>query len=120
MTAPAPKRRTQGERRAATRLRLVEATVDKVNAEGASGTTTLEIQRATGLPAGTLHYHFPTKTDLFVSTFVHLATEQVAALSGAAAKLEKCADLEERARSAVDLMWRETLTPRSQALLELI
>lgn len=120
MAEPVRKRRTQTERRETTRLRLVEATVEKLSAEGVAGTTTLEIQRATGLTAGTLHYHFPTKTDLFVSAFVHLADQQVTALAEAATKLDECTDPVERARSAVAAMWTESTGPRSQALLELI
>ncbi len=58
-------RRTQAERRAATRQALLEATIDAVVARGYAGATVSVIAQYAGVSQGALFNHFETKADLF-------------------------------------------------------
>lgn len=86
--APAPpRRRTQEERTARTRHRLLEATLDCLVEEGYARTTTQAIAARAGLSRGAQLHHFPTKESLVVGAVEHLAqkrhAEMQAALTGA-------------------------------------
>lgn len=59
-------RRTQAQRRAATRRRLVDATVQSLVAHGYAGTTTARICELADVSSGALFNHFPVKADLLV------------------------------------------------------
>ncbi|MCC6647519.1 MAG: TetR family transcriptional regulator [Polyangiaceae bacterium] len=65
-------RRTQKERRDATRAALLEATITSLVEVGYTGTTTTEIVRRAGVSQGALFKHFPTKAAL-----VAAATERL-------------------------------------------
>ncbi|HIN48993.1 MAG TPA: TetR/AcrR family transcriptional regulator [Deltaproteobacteria bacterium] len=62
------KRRTQEERSAETKKRLLEATIDYLNELGYNKTGTVEIARRAGVSRGALVHHFPSKHDLIVAT----------------------------------------------------
>lgn len=68
----APVRRTQAERRSATRRALLDATITALVELGYSGTTTTEVTRRAGVSQGALFKHFPTK-----SALVAAAAEQL-------------------------------------------
>lgn len=76
MTAAAvairPERRTQAERSAATRGRLLDATIACVHDLGYARTSTPEIARRAGLSRGAQLHHFPTKAELVTSAVEHL------------------------------------------------
>src|SRR5271154_6998069 len=57
-------RRTQQERSAAMRLRLLDAAVDCLYELGYSGTTTIEVAARAGVSRGAQLHHFPTKKRL--------------------------------------------------------
>jgi AcrR family transcriptional regulator len=61
--------RTQEERTAATRARLVEATLDVLLAKGYAATTTVDIAARAGLTRGALSHHFAGKDELVVEAF---------------------------------------------------
>lgn len=61
--------RTQEERTAATRGRLVDATLDVLLAKGYSATTTVDIAARAGLTRGALSHHFSGKDELVVEAF---------------------------------------------------
>jgi AcrR family transcriptional regulator len=65
-------RTPQAERTAATRLRLMEATVDCLVELGWAGTTTTIVSERAGVSRGAQLHHFPTKQDLVVSAVEHL------------------------------------------------
>ena len=69
MLAP---RRTQAERRAASRGALLHAAVDTLTELGSSGFTTTEVCRRAELSQGALFKHFATKADLLAATAEHL------------------------------------------------
>jgi AcrR family transcriptional regulator len=66
------KRRTQAERRAATRGALIAAGRELFAARGYAAVGTVEIVQHAGVTRGALYHHFPAKRDLF-----HAVYEQV-------------------------------------------
>lgn len=65
-------RRTQQERRDATRLKLLEATVECLVELGYARTTTLAVAQRAGISHGALFKHFPTKAGLLGAAVEHL------------------------------------------------
>lgn len=61
--------RTQEERTAATRDRLVDATLDLLLAKGYAATTAVDIAARAGLTRGALAHHFAGKDELVVEAF---------------------------------------------------
>jgi AcrR family transcriptional regulator len=57
-------RRTQAERRAATREALLDAAVDCLAEEGYANTTTRRIAERSGVTLGAMQYHFASKAEL--------------------------------------------------------
>lgn len=77
-------RRTQEERSAETRLRLIEATLDCLYEEGAARTSTNMIAARAGVSRGALTHHYATKEQLIVEAMEHHlteATEEIRALA---------------------------------------
>lgn len=67
--------RTQEERTATTRSRLVASTLDLLLSKGYAGTTTVDIAARAGLTRGALAHHFSGKDELVVEAFnYHLTT----------------------------------------------
>jgi AcrR family transcriptional regulator len=64
---PKPKRRTQEERSATTRKRLLEATIDLLIERGYAQLTTADIAKRAGVSNGARVHHFPTKEELVVA-----------------------------------------------------
>lgn len=113
-TAP---RRTQTERSAATRERLLDATVECLIDLGYGGTTTSEIVRRAGVSRGAQVHHFPTKTELVQESIVHLARRRQQELVDEFARFDGKAD---RVSFAIDLLWSAYAGPLFAAALELI
>lgn len=61
-----PGRRTQGERSAATRKKLLAATFETLVERGYAATSAPEVCERAGMSRGALLHHFPTKADLVV------------------------------------------------------
>lgn len=66
-------RRTQEERSASTRARLLDATVETLIDSGYAGTTTTLVCARAGLSRGAQLHHFPTRANLLVNAVAHLA-----------------------------------------------
>ncbi|SHF98437.1 transcriptional regulator, TetR family [Kaistia soli DSM 19436] len=68
---PTPEKssRTQEERTAATRARLIEATLDLLLSKGYAGTSAVDIAARAGLTRGALAHHFAGKDELVVEAF---------------------------------------------------
>src|SRR5438309_628978 len=66
-------RRTQAERRAATRTALLDATIACLVEDGYAGTTTRRIAERAGLTPGAQQHHFATKIQLVTEALRHLA-----------------------------------------------
>lgn len=115
MTPPRP-RRTQAERREATRTKLLDAAVQCLIEQGYAETTTSEVQLRAEVSRGTLLHHFPTKVELLVGAVRHLAERRAAQATREIAALPPSAD---RLDAAIDLAWTQLSSPLFWAALEL-
>ncbi|QZH58691.1 TetR/AcrR family transcriptional regulator [Mycolicibacterium farcinogenes] len=72
-------RRTQAERSAAMRARLLDATVECLVTYGYAGTTTQRVAEVAGVTRGAQVHHFRSKEDLVVAAIEHLAEQRAQA-----------------------------------------
>ena len=79
------KRRTQAERRAATRDALVAAGRSLFAAQGFRAVGTEAIVQAAGVTRGALYHHFADKTELFAAVFEAVEAEVIARIGAAMA-----------------------------------
>jgi AcrR family transcriptional regulator len=115
VSAPAL-RRTQAERTAVMRERLLEATAECLAELGYAGTTTTEVVRRAGVSRGAQVHHFPTKNDLVVGALDHILAMRQEEFRVAFGALEP----EERTlAAAVDLLWSMYRSPTFASWLEL-
>jgi AcrR family transcriptional regulator len=112
-----PARRTQAERRAATRAALLDATIASLVEEGYANTTTRGVAERAEVTPGALQHHFATKIELMAEARRRISTkiiEEVLAqgdLTGL--------PLLERSERLLDLMWELYTGPLFQAGMEL-
>jgi AcrR family transcriptional regulator len=109
-------RRTQAERTAATRARLLDATIDCLIEVGYGGTTTTLIADRAGVSRGAQVHHFPSKAALVAEAVDHLARRRVEEARGEIAKLAKGGD---RVRTTLDQIWNGQSGVLFKASLEL-
>ena len=107
-------RRTQAERTAATRSRVLDATVDSLVEDGYAATTISRIQERAGVARGTLLHHFPTRAALLVAVVEDIAARRLDVLD-VQAELRPSGDWD----AAIDLVWRDLQSPSFLAALEL-
>jgi AcrR family transcriptional regulator len=110
-------RRTQGERSAATRERLLDATIDCLVELGYAGTTTTEIVRRAGVSRGAQVHHFHTKAELVEHAIVHLSRRRREELRH---ELETAKANGDRFSLAVDLLAKSFSGPLFAAAMELV
>lgn len=108
---------TQPERRAATRMRLLDAAMAVLVEDGAAGFTTTEVGTRAGLSQGAIFKHFPTKADLLAATVEHLFAGLVAQYEGLFAAVDSPgpdeatgatgspATAADRLSAGLDLLW---------------
>ncbi|RIL06913.1 MAG: TetR family transcriptional regulator [Proteobacteria bacterium] len=84
-------RRTQEERSAETRTRLLDATIESLIEVGYASTTTTAVCERAGVSRGAQVHHFPRKQDLVVAAVAHLAAQHVPVLRERAAALPPAA-----------------------------
>jgi len=70
--------RTQAQRTAEMRARLLDAAISCLIDKGYSGTSTQEISRRAGVSRGAQLHHFPTKESLVVAAVEHLVEQRLA------------------------------------------
>lgn len=119
-SVPAPKprvRRTQRERSAAMRERLLEATIDSLYEVGYSRTTTIEVAARAGVSRGAQLHHFPTKKRLVTVAVRHLLEKRLEEFRQAFATLPQGAD---KYNSVIDILWDKTSNRAFYAWLELV
>lgn len=114
--SPTARRRTQAERRTATRGRLLEAAVGCLEERGYAATTTQEVCRRAGLSQGALFKHYPTKSALLVAAVERLYSELRADFRRGIAAAEQRSD---RIRGALELLAAIFARPDVAASLEL-
>jgi AcrR family transcriptional regulator len=116
-SSPPPiRRRTQAERTAGTRSKLIEATIECLIERGYAGTTTLAICEKAGVSHGSLLHHFGKR-----EVMLRAALEAVyARLRGkVVSQIEALAEGEARVEAMVELMWTGFGDREFKAVLEL-
>ncbi len=111
-----PARRTQAERTAGTRARILDAAVSCLAERGYAGTTVEEVARRAGVSLGAERHHFPSKIELLTHAVRHLLEGLAADYRGPFAALPSGPG---RAAAAVRLWWESFQDPRSYAALEI-
>jgi|SRR5215210_7401190 len=99
------RRRTQSERRAETRRRLLDATIESLIEAGYAGTTIRAVTERAGVSQGAQSHHFPHRVDLVASAFEHLAEQRIARYGERARELS--GDRAARLRVLLDLLWED-------------
>jgi AcrR family transcriptional regulator len=102
VTTAARPRRTQEQRSAETRTRLLDATVDCLVKHGYAGTTTPRVAELAGVTRGAQVHHFRSKNDLVVAALKHLAAKRTAA---AVAQVGDLAASDDPVATVLDLLW---------------
>ncbi|OBF93315.1 transcriptional regulator [Mycobacterium sp. 852002-51163_SCH5372311] len=109
-------RRTQAERSAATRARLLDATIECLIAYGYAGTTTPRVAELAGVTRGAQIHHFPSKEDLVVAAIEHLAQQRAQAAIAELGRVKASSDL---ISTVLDFMWEAHQGPMFVAAVEL-
>jgi AcrR family transcriptional regulator len=110
-------RRTQEERSAATRERLLEAAFRCLVEAGFAGTTTTLVCRRSRLSRGALLHHFPSKEELLIAAAEYVFQRRLLEFRAA---FRDGAAAGHKAEAAVDLLWRFFSGPTYYAWLELV
>jgi AcrR family transcriptional regulator len=74
---PAKKRRTQEERRAATKSILLDATIHCLGRDGYAATSISSITEQAGVSRGALLHHYPTKNELIAHAILHFYRQRL-------------------------------------------
>jgi AcrR family transcriptional regulator len=112
-----PARRRNVDRSAATREKILAATVDCLFALGYHQTTTVVVTERAGVSRGAMLHHFPSKADLMVATIEYVRHQMGAAHQE---KLAPIGEPRERFRALVDVLWAQFSQPLGVARVELI
>ncbi len=114
---PSPGRRTQAERRSATREKLLRATIAVLEELGYANTTTTAICARAGVSQGALFKHFPRKSELVAAAAEALFDELIQEYRRAFRRIEEETDAS--SASAVTLLWEAFRSPRVLAAFDL-
>jgi AcrR family transcriptional regulator len=115
VTATQP-RRTQEERRAATRAALLDAAIRCLIEHGYEGTTTGRVCERAGLSRGAHLHHFGTRPALVAAALEELAVRRLEEIRGEVESLPAGA---ERVELALDAIWGWFTGPLFQASIDL-
>jgi AcrR family transcriptional regulator len=109
-------RRTQAERSAAMRTRLLDATIECLVAYGYAGTTTPRVAERAGVTRGAQIHHFRSKEDLVVAAIEHLAQQRVQAAMREFSRMQASSD---PVSTVLDFLWEAHQGPMFVATVEL-
>lgn len=109
-------RRTQAERSAAMRARLLDATIECLVTYGYAGTTTPRVAERAGVTRGAQIHHFRSKEDLVVAAIEHLAQQRVQASMREFVRVEGSSD---PVSTVLDFLWEAHQGPMFIAAVEL-
>jgi AcrR family transcriptional regulator len=112
-----PPRRTQAERSATTRARILKAAVTCLYKEGYGATTTVSVAASAKVSRGAMLHHFPSKADLMLATLAHVLQLNADNFLKAAGKI---ADPWERYAALPDLRLAAALQPAGVAFMEIM
>ena len=110
----APRRRTQAERRASSRAKLLDATITSLAERGYAGTSLPEVVRRAGLSNGGLWRHFRSKAELMAAA--SLEAERRLVQSDAAGALAASDPIDQ----VVTRLLHWTTQPAMHAIVELL
>jgi AcrR family transcriptional regulator len=113
---PVRPRRTQAQRSAEMRERLLDATVSVLIDYGFAGTTTARVVEAAGVTKGAQLHHFPSKEGLVVAAIDHLARQRAQTAIDTIADARSTPD---PAVAVLDLLWEAHQGPMFVATVEL-
>ncbi|MDQ8043833.1 MAG: TetR/AcrR family transcriptional regulator [Solirubrobacteraceae bacterium] len=113
----APPRRTQDQRRAETRRRLLDATIECVAELGYSGATTRRIAERAEVSVGAVTHHFQYRVDLVAAAVEELVRRRLVALRQALDALPD--DRAQRVRATLDLLWGDFSGPLFTVMVKL-
>jgi AcrR family transcriptional regulator len=113
---PSKTGRTQQERSAAMRKRLLDATVECLVRYGYAGTTTTKVTELAGVTRGAQVHHFPTRADLVAAAVRHLAAKRTEL---AFDKIDAVRHAADPIDAALDLMWEVHQGPIQYATIEM-
>ena len=97
-----PPRRSQEQRRADTRRRILDATVQCLHEYGYIGTTTVRVVERAGVTRGALAHHFASKADMVAAAVGHIAASRAA---DAVPKLEQAQLSDDPIDAGLDMLW---------------
>ncbi|MCU1678649.1 MAG: betI 15 [Frankiales bacterium] len=104
-----PVRRTQEERTAETRGKLLDATIQSVLDVGYAATTTRRVTELAGVSQGAQTHHFPYRVDLVGAAVERLAEQRIAEAAEKARGLPQAQ--EARGGALLDLLWQDFSSP---------
>ena len=107
----------QAERSAATRAKLIHATIATLNALGYTATTTIEVVRRARVSRGAMLHHFSTRADLLLATAEHVLREQEIERRETLRTVDRG---EQRFHAITDVMWNTMQQPEAVALTEIM
>jgi AcrR family transcriptional regulator len=113
----ARERRTNAERTASTRAKLLEATAALLAEVGYARTSTTEISRRAGVSRGAQLHHFPTKVDLVAAAMAYILDRRVEELRAILTTLPEGPD---RFDTAIDVLWSMAQGPTFEAWFEMV
>lgn len=106
---PRTTRRTQEERTAETRRKLLDATLASLLEVGYAGTTTRRVAEIAGVSQGAQTHHFPRRVDLVGAALEQAADQRTADLRARAGDLPR--GRRDRTRAVLDLLWQDFSSP---------
>jgi AcrR family transcriptional regulator len=109
-------RRTQAERSAAMRTRLLDATIECLVTYGYAGITTPRVAERAGVTRGAQIHHFRSKEDLVVAAIEHLAQQRTQAAIREFGRVETSSD---PVSTVLDFLWEAHQGPMFVATVEL-
>jgi AcrR family transcriptional regulator len=98
-------RRTQEQRRAETRAKLLDATIESLLEVGVGGTTTRRVSELAGVSMGAQTHHFPHRSDLLAAAAERIAEQRVARLRALSRELPRHSS--DRLQGLLDLLWAD-------------
>lgn len=109
LTSPRPARRTQEERRAETRARLLDATVRSLDEQGYAATTTRRVAELAGVSQGAMTHHFPYRVDLVGAAVEQLASRRIEELKVTVSTFPP--EPAARAEALLEMLWADFSSP---------
>jgi AcrR family transcriptional regulator len=110
-------RRTQEQRRAETRAKLLDATIESLIEVGYEATTTRAVANRAGVSSGAQTHHFPRRVDLVAAAVENLVEHRIVAMRAAAARLPE--ELDARVDGMLDLLWADFSGPVFKVFVKL-